>query len=339
MTATELHATRLAEAQARIAAEAARRGPAAAKALSDRMEREADVAAMIAAVPERGERRYRWSCAKCAEPMRTAERPPSPQLCARCRPEVLEMFTEPAARAVYGDESEDDGLPIALPPATTPGLPERVWVVPEFNNPAPSEGIQTDTSPRAPAAAEERAVTATKEPPAKAAEKKPESNCARCGNPPTPVGRKQTRTLVHVDGQEVCGKCMNKIVAARQREAGIKPGPTAKAEPKPLVTFACDRCGRKDFPGERERNGHMAWCGKKRGAVATEPIAARPVSDEEATFTSGTTVPIRAPDLRAFTVRLRGPVPLEIECATVEDAAAFVRLVGATTGAGVEARG
>lgn len=321
MNATELHATRLAEAQARIAAELARRGPAAAKALSDRMEHEADVAAMIAAVPERIERRYRWSCAKCAEPMRTAERPPTPQLCARCRPERLEAYTEPATRPVYGDESEDDGLPIVT------------------NNPAPS------------APAEEKPVTATatKEPP-KAAEKKPESNCARCGNPPTPVGRKQTRTLVHVDGQEVCGKCMNKIVAARQREAGIKPRPTAKAEPKPLVTFACDRCGRKDFPGERERNGHLAWCGKKRGAElrASDLVGVgKPgsVTDRASKGDAAALAELNRPEpwtepraSRPVTVRHRG-AGLEIECATVEDAAAFVRLVGATTGAGTEARG
>lgn len=157
-------------------------------------------------------------------------------------------------------------------------------------------------------------ATAAKEP-AKAAEKKPDHV--------PDAGKKVARP-----GGRTCG--------CRHNGSHRKSCPLA---PKPAPA-QCEGCGRA-FPSASAINGHRRACpGSKQAAPPAPPVGPKKSDPAPApAFTSGGTVSIRLPDLRAFVVRLRGPVPLEIECATVEDAAAFVRLVGATTGAGTEARG
>lgn len=291
-------------------------------------ETDAEVAAkLIAARPRPA--RYRWTCKRCGNPQDAEERPPSLQLCARCRSIVLDMHTEPATRPVYGDESEDDGLPIT--------------------GPAPSEGIQSDTSPseaEAPKnknAEEEVKMTATVEAPKKAEKPKaiekkaqpaiPATTCLnpKCGAPVVQTGH--GRRAIYCSG-----RCKDVVQKARARQRD-KEAKAPAAGP-----FSCPNRP-ETFELERQRNGHLAWCKDVQPAAPT-PYKPGSVADlaskgdaqaqvdldkPEPLFTE--VAPAAIPDLRCLIVRVRGAVALEVECATIDDAVRFVRAMATTEAA------
>lgn len=283
----------------------------------------AAVQAALTAVLERPatpRRVHAWACARCGDDRKTEDAPPKPRLCPRCAARTLEMHTEPATPKRYGDDDEDDGAPLELSPAWRSSAPP----------PVAREPIQADTPSPAPACpiGEPAAPTATAEEGEKMAKVEEKKGvpmpalaepwkCDRAGCDFT-AATAQRRGVHLLRAHGIKGTSNG----ARSWAAKAASKITA---PKPSAAYKCETCGKGFSSGAAlggHRNTHTSVKAKK------EPVTPAPA-------------PVRAepPSLRCLVVRVRGAVPLEVECATAEDAAAFVRLVAGTPGAKTEARG
>lgn len=116
--------------------------------------------------------------------------------------------------------------------------------------------------------------------------------------------------------------------------------------PKPSAAYKCETCG-KGFTSASalggHRNTHTSAKAKREAveaAAASSPYRPGSVADRAEKGDPKAIAEMARPEpwmdpapeppsLRCLVVRVRGAVPLEVECATPEDAAAFVRLVSA----------
>lgn len=189
----------------------------------------------------------------------------------------------------------------------------KTVVVANFNEPEPPpvacEPIQADTPVEAPA-------------------------CPIGEAPPTVAAEEGEKEMAKVETKKAPTKGPRPCGCAR---TGLHKATCALA-PKAAATPVTCECG-KPFSSEAARNGHRRTC-DGRPKAATPALAPIPLataaqaeqSIEEIERAAGGRRAQRDPEppsLRCLVVRVRGAVPLEVECATVEDAAAFVRLVGA----------
>lgn len=369
--------------------------------------------------PTAPRRVHAWACARCGDDRKTETPPPTPRLCPRCAARTLEMHTEPATPKRYGDDDEDDGAPLELPPAWRSSAPP----------PIAREHVQADTPAPAPACpnGEPAAPTATAEEEGDGRVRGVRGGHGGAlpelqGRDVPEMRRRERERVVHgvrgrsregrdggraeedqaegrssvtaEEGEKGMGKVETKGASAlpcdwpgcdykangpqalgRHKRAihGVV-GTSASAQkwaareaakitaPKPSAAYKCEVCG-EGFPSGSALGGHrnthtsakakreavetgegqgefliheavMRAFPEKAGKIEGPADYAAAIRDmsfalKEAREAAAVIPAPEPPSLRCLVVRVRGAVPLEVECATPEDAAAFVRLVSA----------
>lgn len=294
-----IHAARLARDEARISADLARLGPAASL----------DPAALgvpVDALLARPRAIHAWECWRCGDRHETAEKPQK----VGGKP-----YCGPCVDHVRGVERGSGPAPVAREP------------------------IQADTPLEAPACpiGEQAAPTVAAE--------EGETGMGKTETKRSAPKREPVGPARRPCGCGLTGRHLKTCALAPKEEPGV---------------HVCPDCG-KDCLSRSGLGGHMAWCEKRKERLAKEaaPVASEapaPVPPAPGTFACagcdqtfkyesdadehrGSCVARKGvadkwvepglPSLRCLVVRVRGAVPLEVECATPEDAAAFVRLVSA----------